>query len=63
MNPKTLTIEELYGNYNQARNEWVDGILPSIMRKIETGNYYYLIDKLQYWQLLYLNIRIKYKLL
>jgi len=48
LNPKTLTIEELYGNYNQARNEWVDGILPSIMRKIETGNYYYLIDKLQY---------------
>ncbi|VVC43185.1 Dynein heavy chain, domain-2,Dynein heavy chain domain,Dynein heavy chain, domain-1,Dynein heavy chain, P- [Cinara cedri] len=38
LNPKTLTIEELYGSYNQFTHEWIDGILSSIVRKICLDN-------------------------
>lgn len=37
LNPKTLTLEELYGKYNLTTNEWMDGILSTIMRKICAG--------------------------
>lgn len=32
MNPKALTLGELYGEYNLATGEWKDGVLSSIMR-------------------------------
>ncbi|XP_037870398.1 dynein axonemal heavy chain 2 isoform X3 [Bombyx mori] len=34
MNPKALTLGELYGEYNLATGEWKDGVLSSIMRTI-----------------------------
>ncbi|CAI6360698.1 unnamed protein product [Macrosiphum euphorbiae] len=38
LNPITLTIEELYGKYNHATHEWVDGVFSSILRKICSDN-------------------------
>ncbi|XP_041988681.1 dynein axonemal heavy chain 2 isoform X2 [Aricia agestis] len=32
MNPKALTLGELYGEYNLSTGEWKDGVLSSIMR-------------------------------
>jgi dynein heavy chain len=32
LNPKALSLRELYGQYNLATNEWSDGVLSSIMR-------------------------------
>ncbi|KAG6451929.1 hypothetical protein O3G_MSEX007393 [Manduca sexta] len=32
INPKALTLGELYGEYNLATGEWKDGVLSSIMR-------------------------------
>ncbi|VVD00553.1 unnamed protein product [Leptidea sinapis] len=32
MNPKALTLGELYGEYNLGTGEWKDGVLSSIMR-------------------------------
>ena len=34
LNPKSVTMDELYGNYNQATREWKDGILSDLMRQI-----------------------------
>lgn len=34
LNPKSVTMDELYGSYNQATREWKDGILSDIMRQI-----------------------------
>ncbi|PWV12257.1 putative dynein heavy chain [Trypanosoma cruzi] len=34
LNPKSVTMDELYGSYNQATREWKDGILSDIMRNI-----------------------------
>lgn len=34
LNPKSVTMEELYGSYNQATREWKDGILSDLMRQI-----------------------------
>jgi len=38
LNPKALTLGELYGEYNLASQEWMDGVLSSIMRKVCSGN-------------------------
>jgi dynein heavy chain, axonemal len=32
VNPKALSIAELYGEFNIATNEWADGVLSSVMR-------------------------------
>ncbi|XP_039605580.1 dynein heavy chain 2, axonemal [Polypterus senegalus] len=32
LNPKAITLGELYGEYNLATNEWTDGVLSSLMR-------------------------------
>ncbi|KAK9398329.1 dynein heavy chain 2 axonemal [Crotalus adamanteus] len=32
LNPKAVSLGELYGEYNLSTNEWTDGILSSIMR-------------------------------
>lgn len=37
MNPKALTLGELYGEYDLATQEWMDGVLSSTMRKICSG--------------------------
>lgn len=34
VNPKSLSLGELYGEYNLSTGEWLDGVLSSIMRKI-----------------------------
>jgi dynein heavy chain len=34
VNPKSVTMDELYGSYNQATREWKDGILSDMMRTI-----------------------------
>lgn len=34
INPKALNLAELYGEYNLATGEWLDGVLSSIMRVI-----------------------------
>ncbi|XP_023298158.2 dynein axonemal heavy chain 2 [Lucilia cuprina] len=34
LNPKALNLAELYGEYNLATGEWLDGVLSSIMRVI-----------------------------
>lgn len=34
LNPKSVTMDELYGSYNQATREWKDGILSELMRQI-----------------------------
>ncbi|BES94824.1 dynein heavy chain [Nesidiocoris tenuis] len=33
INPKSVSLAELYGEYNLATNEWADGILSNVMRK------------------------------
>ena len=37
MNPKALSLGELYGEYNLSTNEWTDGVLSSIMRTACAG--------------------------
>lgn len=37
MNPKALTLGELYGEYNLATGEWKDGVLSAIMRTVCQG--------------------------
>lgn len=34
LNPKSVTMDELYGSYNIATREWKDGILSELMRSI-----------------------------
>ncbi|CAB3235275.1 unnamed protein product [Arctia plantaginis] len=34
INPKALTLGELYGEYNLATGEWKDGVLSSVMRTV-----------------------------
>ncbi|KAH6590256.1 hypothetical protein BASA50_009516 [Batrachochytrium salamandrivorans] len=34
LNPKALSLGELYGEFNLAENEWNDGILSSLMRNV-----------------------------
>lgn len=37
INPKALALGELYGEFNLATGEWLDGVLSSIMRKTCAG--------------------------
>lgn len=32
INPKSLSLTELYGEFNMATNEWTDGVLSTVMR-------------------------------
>jgi hypothetical protein len=34
LNPKSMTLGELYGEYNFATGEWNDGVLSNVMRMI-----------------------------
>ncbi len=33
INPKALSLGELYGEFNLSTNEWTDGVLSSVMRQ------------------------------
>ncbi|CAF4282090.1 unnamed protein product, partial [Rotaria sordida] len=37
INPKAVSLGELYGQFNLATNEWNDGILSMIMRQVCAG--------------------------
>lgn len=37
MNPKALSLGELYGEYDLNSNEWTDGVLSSVMRTACAG--------------------------
>jgi len=37
INPKALSLGELYGEYNLSTGEWLDGVISSIMRKTCSG--------------------------
>lgn len=37
INPKALNLGELYGEYNLSTNEWLDGVISSIMRIVCAG--------------------------
>jgi len=37
LNPKALSLGELYGEFNLSTNEWADGVLSSIMRHTCAG--------------------------
>ncbi|KYM82700.1 Dynein heavy chain 2, axonemal [Atta colombica] len=38
INPKALSLGELYGEYNLSTGEWLDGVISSIMRKTCSEN-------------------------
>lgn len=38
INPKALSLGELYGEYNLSTGEWRDGVISSIMRKTCSGS-------------------------
>lgn len=46
LNPKSLNLAELYGEYNLSTGEWLDGVLSSIMRFICSDE-----DPMQKWLL------------
>ena len=37
INPKAVTLVELYGAFDLSTNEWTDGILSSVMRQCCAG--------------------------
>lgn len=37
INPKALSLGELYGEFNLSTGEWLDGVLSAIMRKTCAG--------------------------
>lgn len=39
INPKALNLGELYGEYNLATNEWLDGVISATMRVTCVGKY------------------------
>jgi dynein heavy chain len=39
VNPKAITLGELYGDFDLSTNEWTDGILSSVMRSCCAGLY------------------------
>lgn len=39
LNPKALSLGELYGEFDLNTNEWTDGVLSSVMRQTCAGKY------------------------
>ena len=37
LNPKAVSLAELYGEFDLATNEWADGVLSSVMRQTCAG--------------------------
>ena len=44
INPKALSLGELYGEFDLNTNEWTDGVLSSVMRQTCSGWFYYSIS-------------------
>ena len=40
INPKALSLGELYGEFDLNTNEWTDGVLSSVMRLTCSGKYW-----------------------
>ena len=40
LNPKALSLGELYGEFDLNTNEWTDGVLSSVMRQTCAGQYF-----------------------
>lgn len=40
VNPKSMSLGELYGEYDLSTNEWTDGVLSSIMRAACAGEHF-----------------------
>lgn len=40
VNPKSMSLGELYGEYDLSTNEWTDGVLSSIMRAACAGQHF-----------------------
>jgi len=38
LNPKAISLGELYGEFDLNTNEWTDGVLSSVMRRTCSGN-------------------------
>jgi len=43
LNPKALSLGELYGEFELGSNDWTDGVLSSIARNACNGRFYYVI--------------------
>ena len=41
LNPKALSLGELYGEFDLNTNEWTDGVLSSVMRQTCAGKNLY----------------------
>lgn len=39
LNPKALSLAELYGEFDLSTNEWSDGVLSSVMRNTCSGKF------------------------
>lgn len=39
INPKTLSLGELFGEMNLNTGEWMDGVISAIMRKVCSGGF------------------------
>ena len=39
INPKSLSLGELYGEFELSTNEWTDGVLSSVMRQTCIGRF------------------------
>jgi len=53
LNPKALTLGELYGEYNASTQEWKDGVLSSLMRLVCSG-----CQHLKKYKVLYLTVEL-----
>ena len=42
INPKSLSLGELYGEFDLNTNEWSDGVLSSVMRNACAGEYLFI---------------------
>ena len=47
LNPKSLSLGELYGEFDINTNEWTDGVLSSVMRQTCAGLFHSVLKSLQ----------------
>jgi hypothetical protein len=44
LNPKALSLGELYGEFELGSNDWTDGVLSSIARNACNGRFYFYLN-------------------